>query len=680
MLTSEKEAESPLSDRSFDEELSKWRLATGRATIETLRAEAVAASAAAQRAEALRIPVEGAGEEADRGAVSLLETAADWGDGFDAWGDTAATPDPSLSPDFAEQGRGGEEATGEEATGEEGGGTTPPLCIGHLDPVETVEIDPEGTASAENDPSDGASADGISVRESSTIKDLGGRAPSRSAARTRPFTRIYQRATVPADFRRLVLRRHPALAVGPAYVRLFGALLSPRRQAAARDGRPAVVVGGSLLAACLGREVDYRNGDLTGAESTGAFLDRFNADVFGGRLEIEDRDRDDASKRARCVPLDSVRALVHPDVLLAWEALGTASEARERVYFDSGAPYTAKTASRERKRSEAILDGVEMREAHCPLAGRVAAYMNGLPARTFSGLDFDAARAVAGSLDNPNAAAQQLDLLRRIEDQPKPYYGFSRFSPRVWGMGASITGLKSTVRQALMPDAVDMDLTSAHFAIAARDWGLPQLYDFLSSGASLWPPLLAHLGLPSDPAAGFKGVVKPGGYGIVYGAGAARIVRDVRAEHAALTGSQMRADDAARLLTHPLMREALEGRERELAVIRERLETAGHVRDCFGVPVSEGASGYGPASRLDYSRSVLGQLNQARELSLMEPLLALAEAEAERDRPAWRIVLWQHDGVSVHFARDRERHQRAILSAVNENARRLGYPTRLEIG
>ncbi|OZC02846.1 hypothetical protein BSZ36_07590 [Rubricoccus marinus] len=225
-----------------------------------------------------------------------------------------------------------------------------------------------------------------------------------------------------------------------------------------------------------------------------------------------------------------------------------------------------------------------------------------------------------------------------------------------------------------MPDAVELDLSSAHFAIAAKDWGLPDLYDFLSTGQSLWMPLLEHVGLP--PELRFKKVVKSGSYGVVYGAGERRIISDMQAEHEALTGSQMPAEQASRLLTHPLIRETLEGRTRELESIREAIRDRGYVLDCFGKQISRGKNGFGHANERDFSRSILAQLNQARELRLMEPLLELAEAESRKARPNWRIVLWQHDGVSIRATRRTEKVIEQI-QLICRLRRTDDYPTHL---
>ena len=134
---------------------------------------------------------------------------------------------------------------------------------------------------------------------------------------------------------------------------------------------------------------------------------------------------------------------------------------------------------------------------------------------------------------------------------------------------------------------------------------------------------------------------------------------------------------AERFFENELIREAYAGRERELAVIRER----GYAVDVFGRKITTGANGYGPADDLDYSRSILAQLNQARELWLLEPVIGLAEAEQAKARPAFRLVLWQHDGFSVKYRSDaeRERWEPRILAGVAERAERHGYPTRLEV-
>ena len=73
---------------------------------------------------------------------------------------------------------------------------------------------------------------------------------------------------------------------------------------------------------------------------------------------------------------------------------------------------------------------------------------------------------------------------------------------------------------------------------------------------------------------------------------------------------------------------------------------------------------------------MLAQLSQAREMQLLLPAIDFAEQRAND----MRIVLWEHDGFSVHFRRDAQRNERtkrALLKAVNDNCQKLGYPTTL---
>jgi hypothetical protein len=100
---------------------------------------------------------------------------------------------------------------------------------------------------------------------------------------------------------------------------------------------------------------------------------------------------------------------------------------------------------------------------------------------------------------------------------------------------------------------------------------------------------------------------------------------------------------------------------------------AGSAQDCFGAAF--------PVRTRDEARSALARQAQAIELKLLEPALALAEAEDQKKDAAFQIVLWQHDGFSVKFRRkaDRDRLSRRIIEAVDAEARRLGIPTRLEV-
>jgi hypothetical protein len=80
----------------------------------------------------------------------------------------------------------------------------------------------------------------------------------------------------------------------------------------------------------------------------------------------------------------------------------------------------------------------------------------------------------------------------------------------------------------------------------------------------------------------------------------------------------------------------------------------------------------------------MATLAQSFEAALMKPILEYEEAEfaaaktAQRP-PAFRVMLWQHDGCSVRFDKGKKKHIKAMQSAVAVVAKQYGIPTRLEV-
>ncbi len=470
---------------------------------------------------------------------------------------------------------------------------------------------------------------------------------------------------------------YPATYDEPGFARVLLALLSPNRVGTSADGDAEVLLDGQTLAACMGRERDYAEGNLTGDEATGAFLHAFR-DIVLPNLEWTEYE---PGQRARAVALAHVRDLLDPHLLRLWNAeMETpAHKLEDRVYLDTGEAFGSVSRSRERKRAREQMEGYAAL-APTPLTGRVYALMDSVPTRAFSPLldRLDAARIAAEGLGKERARRDALKALDRIADEPIQRYGFTPYSARIFGTNPGVATVATPVRRALLPDCYEVDLAGSQLAVAAVELGCPTLYDFLDAGKSFWAEIVEHIGVPFDAAS--KAAVKRGTYGLVYGAGDARIVSDVRDEYAALTGAQMDAGQAARFLTHPLVREVLEVRDAELERIRER----GYVVDVFGRRLVQGQMEYGDGikrtvSGADAARSLLAQKAQARELWLLEPLIELAEREAERTRPKWRVLCWQHDGCSIRFDGRAELHLGRLEEAVAERAERYGYPTRLEV-
>lgn len=297
-----------------------------------------------------------------------------------------------------------------------------------------------------------------------------------------------------------------------------------------------------------------------------------------------------------------------------------------------------------------------------PVALRIAHYLNSLPRNVFTTKiheNIAEAVTVAQSLPSPAQSTLELTKLHRILTQPQPFYGPSEGANtvRVFAKNTSIQGLKNAVKYALTQGWTTFDLKSAQLAIVAKDWNIDLLHQWLSNRSNnVWKELCSVF--PNIPDAVSKPVIKTAVYSACYGAQLETIQADVQMA----LGTNRAAANA--LLAHELFIHVIAHRDHQLREIRKRKGAT----DTFGR--------FLPANTPEQARSVLAQLSQAREMQLLLPALSFTE-----QRPNdLRIVLWEHDGFSVHFRRDASRNdrtKRALLRAVNDNCERLGYPTEL---
>ena len=76
---------------------------------------------------------------------------------------------------------------------------------------------------------------------------------------------------------------------------------------------------------------------------------------------------------------------------------------------------------------------------------------------------------------------------------------------------------------------------------------------------------------------------------------------------------------------------------------------------------------------------MFGRRRRALSETELELLYPIVQMFRDMKRPDWHVGLYQYDGCSIHFARRKESWLPRIVNAVNENARRLGVPTSLEV-
>lgn len=297
-----------------------------------------------------------------------------------------------------------------------------------------------------------------------------------------------------------------------------------------------------------------------------------------------------------------------------------------------------------------------------PTGRRIAEYLNARARNAFSMKvreNIGNAIAMAQALPNPAQSALELAKLHRILTQPEPFYGASERANtvRIFAKNTSILALKNVVKYALVAGWRTFDLQSAQLAIVAKDWNVELLHRWLSDPENdVWRELCGVF--PGIPAATSKPVIKTAICSACYGAQLEPIQRDVQI---ALGVPRLAAN---KLLAHELFIHVLAHREH---VLRESRKRKG-ATDCFGT--------FLPVGTRQQARSAMAQLSQAREMQLLLPAIEFAEQHPND----LRIMLWEHDGFSVHFRRhdDRnERTKRALIRAVDDNCAKFGYPTYL---
>ncbi len=460
---------------------------------------------------------------------------------------------------------------------------------------------------------------------------------------------------VTRDFKDLVLQEYPILEKHQGHRTFFSYLLTT---VFTDDDTDKIVIPYKTIARCYGQRAlqKAKNGNIT----TRLLLKFFQSQVVD---EFRYYDAYSASAgKARTVE----RTGIDNSIFRAWEKQDLISE--DLIDFVRLKPWTGKDS--KNLRDELKERSGEENSPHCEDATEWRNYLNGRSPNLFTRAvkeNYGEAREVAASFDGRTKQNQALRHLNAMAEQPQPIYGFSDNTVRLKSLNPSLQTVDSDIRHVITQDWVELDLSSAQLAIAARDWEMPQLHDFLSEGNSIWQSLYDFLDL--GPAA--KGPLKKGLYAAHYGSPKGQVPRNIRAK-AAEKNIDVSFETAVKFLDHWIIEQLLEERDQRIEAIEEN----GGIRDdAYDRWISlEECTAQNP------KLSLLAQVAQAREMWLLRPVLDLAlEQKNDRKRHAWQVTLLQHDGFSVHFTRSREYHLDRIKEAVKQRAERHGYPTELEV-
>lgn len=506
------------------------------------------------------------------------------------------------------------------------------------------------------------------------------------------------RTTCSRDTRDAILTAYPGAAGDPVLWRALVALLF----SVARDEETGRRLIGTSALEWIAGEPIYYSSTRAGAFRTGAeVIDKIRAELLPDLRIVEavvefgskGGNTTANAKRARTIAFDGI----DPDVYRAVrDDLATpVADLEHRVRVLDGSVYNdaAVRAAREEDRLEA-----ERRRANAP--SETAAYfldrMNDGEARPRNGYTrllahMDRAKVLATQLEvgpkphetaaehearTREARAGYLRLLRAIEDQPQPLYQPSRRgrTDRIFPLNPSVLSLPGPLRRVLTEGAGwrELDLSSAHLAIAASLWGVGSVETFLGSGGDVWAEIAEHLALDDADIRNvgwsrLKEAMKAGTYSAVYGMTAPSI-KGAFTKAMKACGVDVRG---ARFTECWVIRDLLRARDEQF----EHITLEGALETPTGIRAALDAS-----TGVD-ERSVLATAAQAYEAELMRPILAYEQEhiEGSAGHPDFRVMSWTHDGCSVKFWRRRKTHVEEMQRRVRTVAEVYGIPTRLEI-
>jgi hypothetical protein len=451
------------------------------------------------------------------------------------------------------------------------------------------------------------------------------------------------RKTSSVHFRDLVARLYPGLDGNPAYWRFFGYLLFGSFLSK-KTGR--LVIGRAQLSAVEGQPTAHYHGER--------FLRAFQRDVMSPQTFMWSGWQRDGLCR------EVVTLEFHPELK---DALFSEREKRwhetGRVYFFDGSCFS-KTKQRRIRVDDKLAANARSVEVQCEAAREVLDYVNNLPPNLFTKLTLNLpkARIIAQQILEPSVRETQNRILDAIEEQPQPFYAPSRAgrTVRIFGAHECATSLKRCVRRALCHGLCEADLKSSQLAICGNLWKLPNVESFLRSRKDVWSHLADMVGADETLLPRIKPILKEGLYSVCFGM-RRRGISWTMTQRLNQCGIE---NGGERFLNAPLIETLLAGRDRVSDEIRAR----GGAIDCFGKWLP-----FGPFEE----RDILAQTAQAVELQLLVPAINLARTTRE-----FTILLWQHDGFTVHFARRRELWQARINEVVERQIKERGIVTELQ--
>ena len=451
-----------------------------------------------------------------------------------------------------------------------------------------------------------------------------------------------ERRTVSKRFRTIAEKCLPGLNIDPAYWQFFGYLLFG---SSFDEDSGKLLIGQPKLAKVLGEDAN----NFVARE----FLQRFRRDVMPAdsfEWSLYSKDAEKCRQVDRCEWPAELENAIPDEIDAKWHKEG-------RVYLDG----TAYSEGKRKKARQADRAEAERELGYGNDARLIQRYMNTQTSYLFTGVvtkNYDAALEVAKKLPNERSRRAQLRMLRRIWDQQQPFY-YPSFAGNTVRLFASehIPNLQGDVRRALTREWPEADLKSAQLAICSRLWDVPIVLRFLETGKSVWKHLADSIGVPASHFSEAKPVLKKALYSVCFGKLRQHVQADVT-KGLRLFGVQ---SAGLRFVENDLISALLVARDAQI----ERINKQTGAVDCYGKIIF-----------LDKDREakqILAELAQAVEMKFIAPIFRLAEVNVD-----FKIMLYQFDGVSIHFTRRETEWRQKINDSVKKEAESLGILTELE--
>lgn len=420
------------------------------------------------------------------------------------------------------------------------------------------------------------------------------------------------------------------------------------------DEEDAILIPQMLLAVFENKQADVLNKNYNASK----FLDDFKRKVLPNMQYTKDWSY--AENKARMITNNGLSEDVQNRIN------DELTNRKKEVAFTTGKTMNKVNIAAERKlMKQTALTAIDF--ANNDDTRAVIDYMNNLDINIFTKTmnnTLDNAFAYVGRNYDGLALKRVTTLLKKIDSYPQQLYKTATKSTRIFGLNECLTNAPKEIRRILTPDWVEFDLTNAQLAIFAGVYDVTELNEFLKQGTSIWKYLVQWFKDNDYDASGdeIKKVLKKTLYSMLFYKG----IDGLEKQWYSLFDKHV-SDDRyipfELFINNPIIK----------LIKKARNQVYSNIITSGGAFTAQGKF----LSTKDYSiRSIAAQVMQSYEISLLKPVIDLANTTDE-----FKVTLWQHDGFSIYYRQEHRKMlwESRIIAVVNKKIKEYGFITRLAV-